>query len=141
MSQSAVARTPGQIFALAFGGVYVLVGILGFFVASGFTGGSADDKLILFPVNHLHNIVHLGVGALWLAGSRTPAAAKGINTLIGVVYLLVALLGFTGIDLMHTLLNIQGSGDADNLLHLASGALSLYFGTAGARSPVKEAHV
>ncbi|MGH2756694.1 MAG: DUF4383 domain-containing protein, partial [Actinomycetota bacterium] len=105
MVQETTARTPGQVFALAFGAVYVLVGILGFFVADGLTGGSTSDKLILFPVNHLHNVVHVAVGALWLAGSRTPVAAKNVNTLIGVVYLLVAVLGFTGIDLMRTLLN------------------------------------
>lgn len=130
--QETAVKTPGQVFALAFGAVYVLVGILGFFVADGLTGGSVSDKLILFPVNHLHNVVHLAVGALWLIGSRTPVAAKNINTLIGVVYLLVAVLGFTGMELMQTLLNIHSSGDADNFLHLISGAAALYFGTAGA---------
>lgn len=71
----------------------------------------------------------LGVG--WLASSRTAAAAKGVNTLFGVVLLLVALLGFTGIDLVHTLLNITESTDPDNFLHLVTGGLALYFGTAG----------
>ena len=125
------AKTPGQTFALVFGVVYVLVGLAGFLVADGFTGGSEDDKLILFPINHLHNIVHLAVGGLWIAGSRTAASAKQVNTLIGVVYLLVAVLGFLGLEFMSDLLNINGSGSADNFLHLASGALALYFGTAG----------
>ncbi|HEX2241564.1 MAG TPA: DUF4383 domain-containing protein [Actinomycetota bacterium] len=128
---TAETRTPGQTFAMVFGVVYLIVGVAGFFVAEEFTGGSPDDKLILFPVNHLHNIVHLAVGALFLYGSRTAAQAKTINTLIGVVYLLTALLGFTGIELMADLLNIHSSGDADNFLHLVSGALALYFGTAG----------
>ncbi|MDQ3878775.1 MAG: DUF4383 domain-containing protein, partial [Actinomycetota bacterium] len=105
------------------------------FVADQFTGGSTSDKLILFPVNYLHNVVHIAIGALWLIGSRTQASAKTVNTLIGAVYLLVALLGFTGVDVMHTLLNIHSSGDADNFLHLASGAAALYFGTAGALRP------
>ena len=136
MAERVSTRTPAQTFALVFGAVYALVGVLGFFVAKGVTGGSVDDKLILFPVNHLHNVVHLGIGAVWLIASRTHAAAKGVNTAIGAVYLLVALLGFTGIDLMHTLLNIHGSGDADNFLHVASGALALYFGTSGAARQV-----
>jgi hypothetical protein len=127
-------KTPGQTFALVFGVVYLLVGIAGFFVAKKFTGGSEDDKLILFPVNHLHNIVHLAIGALWIASSRTAAAAKQTNTMIGVVYLLVAVLGLLGLEFMSDLLNINGSGSADNFLHLASGALALYFGTAGGRS-------
>lgn len=125
-------RTPGQIFALAFGAVYFLVGILGFFVAKEFTGGSANDKLIIFPLNHLHNLVHVGVGALWLVGSSQPLLARNVNLLIGVVYLLVAILGFTGIDLMHTLLNIHSPSSADNFLHLVSAALPLYFGSVGA---------
>ena len=132
MAERVSARTPAQMFALVFGAVYALVGVLGFFVAKDFTGGSVDDKLILFPVNHLHNVVHLGIGAVWLLASRTHAAAKGVNAVIGAVYLLVALLGFTGIDLMHTLLNIHGPGDADNFLHIVSGALALYFGSVGA---------
>jgi len=53
MATAAGSKTMAQKFAMAFGGVYLLVGIAGFFVANEFTGGSADDKLILFPVNHL----------------------------------------------------------------------------------------
>lgn len=132
MAERVGARTPAQMFAMAFGAVYVLIGVLGFFVAEEVTGGSVDDKLIIFPVNHLHNVVHLAIGAVWLLAARTHAMAKTVNAGIGAVYLLVALLGFTGIELMHTLLNIHSSGSADNFLHLVSGALALYFGTAGA---------
>jgi hypothetical protein len=65
-----------QRFAQVFGAVYLLVGLLGF----AFTGfadfaGPSDGKLLLFGVNPLHNIVHLAVGALWLASSRTEASA------------------------------------------------------------------
>lgn len=134
MATAATARTPGQTFALIFGVVYLLVGIAGFFVATEFTGGSTDDKLILFPVNHLHNIIHLAIGGVLIAGARTAATAKQANTLIGVVLLLVALLGFLGLDFMHDLLNVHGSGSADNWLHLATGAPALYFGIGGDRT-------
>ncbi len=76
----------------------------------------------------------MGIG--WLAASRTVSAAKGINTLFGVVLLLVAVLGFTAVDLVHTLLNIVSSSDPDNFLHLVTGGLALYFGTAGSRDQV-----
>ena len=125
-------KTAAQTYGMIFGVVYLLVGIAGFFVAGSFTGGSADDKLILFPVNHLHNIIHVALGAVLIAGSRTAAGAKSANMRVGVVLLLVAVLGFLGLDLMHTLINIQGSGDADNFLHLVTGGAALYFGTAGA---------
>jgi hypothetical protein len=124
---------PVQRFAQVFGAVYVLVGVAGFLVTafSDFASPS-DDKLLLFGVNPLHNLVHLGVGALWLASSRTEAAARATSTLIGAVYLLVGVLG----------LFINGSSDlnllnlnqADNALHLVSAALGLYFGLVGRRA-------
>lgn len=131
MATAATARTPGQTFALVFGVIYLLIGVAGFFVATEFTGGSTDDKLILFPVNHLHNIVHIAIGGLLIAGARTVAGAKQMNMVVGVALLGVALLGFLGLDFMQDLLNIHGSGSADNWLHLATGALALYFATTG----------
>ena len=130
--QASTTRSPGELYALVIGAVYLLVGVVGFFVASEFTEGSADDKLIIFRLNHLHNLVHIVLGVGWLAASRTAAAAKAVNTLFGVVLLLVAILGFTGIDLVHTLLNITESTDPDNFLHLVTGGIALFFGTVGA---------
>jgi hypothetical protein len=112
-----------------FGGVYLLIGILGFFVAKKITGGDPDHKLLLFSVNHLHNVVHLAVGVAWLASARSLAAAKQASLAIGVGYLLLAGLGFVAQDFMRDLLNIEM---ADNFLHLVTGALGVYFGTAGA---------
>jgi Domain of unknown function (DUF4383) len=68
---------PVQRFAQVFGAVYVLVGLLGF-AFTGFANfaGTSEDKLLLFGVNPLHNIVHLAVGALWLASSRSEASAR-----------------------------------------------------------------
>ena len=122
-------RTPSQTFALVFGAVYVLVGILGFFVADQFTGGQASDKLILFPVNHMHNIVHLLIGGALLFGSSRADLAPRVNLIVGVAYALVALLGFLGI-ITPELINDRGV--ADDFLHLATAILAIYFGTAGA---------
>jgi hypothetical protein len=130
--QASATRTPGQLYAVVIGAVYLLVGVVGFFFASEFTKGSADDQFIIFRLNHLHNLIHVVLGIGWLAASRTAALAKSVNALFGAVLLLVAILGFTGIDLIHTLLNITESTDPDNFLHLVTGGLALYFGTAGA---------
>lgn len=130
--QASATKTPGQLYAAVIGAVYLLVGIVGFFVADEFTKGSADDELIVFRLNHLHNVIHLVLGIGWLAASRTAALSKTVNTLFGAVLLLVAILGLTGIDLVHTLLNITEAADPDNFLHLVTGGLALYFGTAGA---------
>ena len=128
---TANTRTPAQMFALVFGVVYLLVGILGFFVTGfdNFAGKTYDDILILFPVNPLHNIVHLAVGALWIGSAAKHATAKSTNMLIGVVYAIVAVLGMIGVL---KFLAIKDIGSADNYLHIASAALALYFGSAGA---------
>lgn len=130
-------KTPGQLFALVFGAVYILVGLLGFAV-TGFDNifnSSFNEVLIVFPVNPAHNVVHLLLGAIWLAGSRTVSGAKVANMGIGVAYLAVFLLGLVG---ALQWLSIESGINADQLLHLVSGGASLYFGTAGAvaRRPV-----
>ncbi|MGH8929689.1 MAG: DUF4383 domain-containing protein [Egibacteraceae bacterium] len=124
MATAGAARTQGQLFALVFGIVYVLIGLLGF-IGPLAPGGAL---LGLFGINALHNIVHLAVGALLLFGSTSPAQAKTINLVVGIVYLLVAVLGLFNI-LVPGLINHNG---ADTALHFVSGALALYFGTAGA---------
>jgi hypothetical protein len=131
---STATRTPAQFFALAFGVVYLLVGIVGFAV-TGFEGFAAETygkKLLVFPLNPLHNLVHIAIGGLWLYASKDHPTAKNINAFIGVAYLLVGVLGLLG---TLKFLAIADAGSADNYLHLASGALSLYFGTIGANAP------
>lgn len=125
-------KTPAQTFALVFGIVYLAVGILGFAVTGfdDFFAESFDEKLILFPVNPAHNIVHLLIGAAWLAGSRRHDSAKMANLVIGVAYLAVFLLGLLGA--LKWLAIESGIANADQFLHLISGGLSVYFGTAGA---------
>lgn len=121
---ASAARSPAQTFALAFGVVYLLIGILGFVLAP-----DEGDKLFgVFQVNLLHNVIHLAVGALFLFGSRAHATAKQVSLLIGIVYGLVALLGFADI-IVDDLIDANA---ADDFLHLATAVLALYFGTAGA---------
>jgi hypothetical protein len=125
----ATTRTPAQLFGLVFGAVYVLVGLAGFLVADQFTGGQASDKLIAFPVNHMHNIVHLLIGGALLFGSTRADLAKTVNLVVGVTYALVAVLGFMSV-ITPELINDRGV--ADDFLHLATAILAIYFGTAGA---------
>ena len=130
MSTAANAKTPGQLFGLVFGAVYVLVGLLGFvgpLVTEG-TGGDPDTLLGIFGINPLHNVAHLLVGALLLIGSRSAATAKTVNLVVGVVYLVLAILGFAGGVIVDDLIN---NNPADSVLHLATALLAIYFGTAG----------
>ena len=124
--------TLNQKVALAFGAIYVLVGILGFFFTDQFVGEAPGDKLLgIFAVNHLHNIVHLLIGLALIGASRAGhSAARSANMTIGAVYLLLGVLGwFLKGDLNFVNLNV-----ADHLLHLASGAV--LFGVSRAKDGV-----
>jgi hypothetical protein len=120
MATAAGAKTPAQTFALVFGAVYVLVGILGFVM---------DPILGIFEVNLLHNIAHLAVGGLFLFGSKSPAGAKQISLIIGVVYGLLAVLGFMDV----LVVDLLDANLADDFLHLGTALVALYFGTAGGK--------
>lgn len=89
--------TTVQRAAQIFGGVFLLVGLLGF-VTSGMSMESdparAPHLLGLFPVNLLHNIVHLAFGAWGIAASRSFAGATTYARVGGVLYLLLAIVGF-----------------------------------------------
>ena len=130
MSTAVGDKTPAQMFALVFGVVYLVVGLVGFAV-TGFDNFASEvpgEKLLVFAVNPLHNIAHLGVGALLLVGSSSHEKAKSVNLMVGIDYLLLAILGFAGV-LVEDLLNVN---QADNFLHIGTAALAIYFGTAGA---------
>ncbi len=127
-----LALAPTQLVALAFGVVYTMIGLIGFGV-TGFDGWTAQlfsEKLLLFPINPLHNFVHIALGLIWMVSSSRLAAAKQVNTVLGAVLVGVAALGFLGVL---KFLAIEGSSSADNYLHLATGLVALFFGTVGAR--------
>jgi hypothetical protein len=58
--------------------------------------------------------------------------AKTVCKILGVVFILVGLVGFVNHDFMGTHLN-----GTHNVIHLASGALALYFGFAGTLSAAR----
>jgi len=111
-----LARTVAAVF----GAVYVLVGILGFILVPGGEG----DLLGLFPVNALHNIVHVLLGAILLYGSMSYAAAIQTTRGVGAVLLLLGILGFISPDG----LGLVPLGANDIWLHLATGAILLATG-------------
>jgi glucose uptake protein GlcU len=119
-SNAVGGRSINQTVAMVFGAIYVLVGVLGFFVSDTFAGTEDSNLLGLFQVNHLHNIVHLLIGVALVAASRRHDAARGANLAIGVTYLALGVLGWF---IQDTALNIVALNEADHLLHLASGAV------------------
>ncbi len=122
-----------QVFALVVGVTYLLVGVVGFAV-TGFTGVTSDgaDKLIVFDLNVFHNVVHLAIGAGFIAVSRLsdPTITQGVVIGAGLVYVLAGLLGFLN---QLQILSIDSELAADNFLHLFSGLAAVLFGLAGMR--------
>ena len=120
--------SPNRLVAVIFGAVYLLVGLLGFAVTGGVGFIATDGGLLLgiFEVNPLHNIAHLLIGAaLLIAGLSSVRAAKGVNTTVGAVYLLLGIVGFF---LVGTAANILALNTADHFLHLASAIVLLGVG-------------
>ncbi|RUR03251.1 DUF4383 domain-containing protein [Labedella endophytica] len=114
-----------RLVATIFGVVYLLVGVLGFTVSgqAGFIDTEGGLLLGIFEVNPLHNIAHLLIGAaLLIGGLSSTAAAKTVNTVVGVVYLLLGIVGFFIVD---SALNILALNTADHFLHLGSAIVLL----------------
>lgn len=124
-----MTSSPNRLLGTVFGAVYLVVGLAGFAVTGGVGFASTEgNPLVVFDVNPLHNVVHLAIGAtLLLAARRSVAAARGANTTVGAVYLLVGLLGLFLVGSGANLLALNG---ADNVLHLGSALLLLGVGLA-----------
>jgi hypothetical protein len=120
-----------QIFGYAVGGVYILVGLLGFTVTGGVGFASPEGGLLLgiFEVNPLHNIVHLAIGAALVGGAAAGlGASRMVNTAIGAAYLLVGVLGVLVPEDAQA--NVLALNVADHVLHFATGAAALAVGLA-----------
>jgi hypothetical protein len=116
-----------QRVAQIFGWVFVLIAVLGFFT----TGMSmeadpheAPHLLGLFPVNVLHNVVHLLFGVWGIVAARSFDAARAYGRIGGVAYLGLAALGFVSPDLF----GLVPIGGHDIWLHAVLGAALAYVG-------------
>ncbi len=107
----------------------MLVGILGF--VPGLAQPSADMPgmsmlLGIFPINALHNIVHILIGIGGLATAGSFANARAYFKTIAVVYGLLTVLGL--IPATSTVFGLVPIGGADVALHAVSAIIAAYFG-------------
>ena len=123
-----MTKSPNRLLGTVFGAVYILVGLLGFTVTNGVSFFATEGGLLLglFEVNIFHNVAHILIGAaLLLAGISNKRAARTVNSTVGFAYLV---LGFVGLLLVGTSLNILALNAADNVLHFASAVVLLAVG-------------
>ena len=109
-------------YARVFGVLFVLIGILGFVPQL-----TPDGMLLgLFPVNAVHNIVHILLG-LWglAAGGSAPGAVTYFKG-VAVIYTLLMVLGL--IPATNTLFGLAPIHGHDVWLHGVLAAISAYYG-------------
>ena len=108
---------------IIFGIIFVIVGVLGWIPAA-MPGG----KLLgVFDVNTAHNYVHLATGVIAIiCGASGEKAARVFFQVFGIIYGLVAVLGFYSGD--QPLLGIVSNNTADSVLHVVIAVAALYLG-------------
>ena len=102
---------------LVLGIIFIVLGLLGFF---------NNPMFGLFAVNTLHNLIHLVTGILAVIFAvNSEGAARKFSQWFGVIYALVAILGFAVPTFMSSLVNTNA---ADNWLHVVFALIFLALG-------------
>ena len=123
-----------RYFAIVYGVVFLLAGIAGFIPGLVTEPAPAGDPataghghlLGLFPVNPLHNLVHLVFGAWGVVSYRTLAAAKLYARGVAVIYAVLAVFGLIpGLNTLFGLVPLYGH---DIWLHAVLAAIAAFFG-------------
>ena len=130
--------TGTQKAVLVAGIAFVVFGIAGF-VTSG-SSMEADPSMApelfgTFPVNVLHNVVHLALGLWGLIAARTWHAARTYARATGVLYLLLAGLGLIAPDGF----GLVPIGGSDVALHAFLGVSLLAIGLAAKEGRLRTA--
>jgi hypothetical protein len=132
-----------QRFALVFGVVYTVVGLLGF-VPGVLQPPPADARplavataygylLGLFPVNVLHDVVHIAVGVLGVLAANRFDSARLYSRAVAIVFGVLTVMGLVpGLDTTLGLIPLFG---ADVALHALTTVASAYFGWVRDESP------
>lgn len=108
-----------RLAAIVLGIVFVLIGLLGFF---------NNPVLGLFAVNPAHNLVHIVSGVVLLAGAYSSLGSSLALKIIGIVYVIVAILGFVAVGPDGMLLGFIAMNDADKWLHVVLAVVILAAG-------------
>jgi len=117
-----------RFVALVGGSLFLLLGVIGFFVTSDvpFVGAEGGVLFTLLELNGLQNIVHLVLGAALVAGSfGSLRFTSAFNAAIGAVCFALGFYGLFAIDSAVDPLSINTWGNA---LHFGAAAVLLAVG-------------
>jgi hypothetical protein len=128
-------KTVPEILGLAFGAIYLLVGIVGFFITGfgDFFAHDTGETLLGFEINGMHNVVHILIGAAGLVLSRTLAGARTYGWLLAVGYGAAFIYGLLAINETWDFLSINA---ADNVLHILTALVGLVIALLPVRSAI-----
>lgn len=125
-----------RTFATVAGLLYIGAAILGFFPGVTLPPPTHAPPLVvdsgygyllgLFPVNVLHNFVHLGIGIWGLISAKSAIKSRQFAIGIAWIYGLLAVIGF--IPSLHTLFGFVPLFGHNIWLHAGTAAIAAYFG-------------
>ena len=139
MTGQVADRTPAQVYALLVGLALLAGGVLGFFYSASFAIGEAIEReavLGILDINAWHNLVHIATGALALAVAGSYSTSRAFALAFGVVYLLVAMIGFAVGD-GEAIVGLVPVNTEDNVFHvlIAVSGLLAYAATPATPAP------
>ena len=127
-------RTVARVFGI----IYVVIGILGFIPgilqaappdAPHLSLAAAYGRLLgLFPVNVLHDLVHIAVGAWGIAAAASLVRARAFFKAIAIIFAVLTILGLIGAT--NTVFGLVPLYSHDIWLHALTAILGAYFGYA-----------
>jgi hypothetical protein len=128
-------KTIPEILGLAFGAIYLLVGIVGFFITGfdDFFAHNTNETLLGFEINGMHNVVHILIGIAGLVLSRTLAGARTYGWLLAIGYGAAFIYGLLAINKEWDFLSINA---ADNVLHILTALVGLVIALLPVRNAV-----
>jgi hypothetical protein len=124
-----------RTFAIVFGVIYLAVGILGFVPALRSMPAEAPDLTVtagygyllgLFPINVLHNLVHILIGIWGIVAYRTFPSARVYARGLAIIYGVLTVFGL--IPGLNTLFGLTPLFGHDIWLHAATAIIAAYFG-------------
>ncbi|MFW6360007.1 MAG: DUF4383 domain-containing protein [Chroococcales cyanobacterium] len=125
-----------RYFALIIGIFYVLIGIMGFIPNLVTLPAASAPPLLfntgygylmgLFPINLLHNLVHLGIGIWGIIAYRSFDNSRLFCRATAIFYGLLAVMGL--LPFMNTTFGVIPIFGNDVWLHAATAIVAAYFG-------------